>query len=170
MTSTVRNLLRRHFCRSWRSNLCQGLRRLQSLPCVLFSPKYITWLPAEFQSFHGSPDSCKAGAALKVGSSDTFRDMTCLNLHEAVEKLITRQITWFVWNCTMILDVIKLPEQPKGGREAGIIRPPQTDWKLDKSLTAVAHVLQRYRMPLSRIHDELKKLMGCPSNRTAESS
>lgn len=55
----------------------------------------------------------------------------------------------------MILDVIKFQEQLRGGQKAGMNRPPQADWKLDKSLSAVAHALRHYRMPFSRIHDKL---------------
>lgn len=55
----------------------------------------------------------------------------------------------------MILDVIKLPEQLRGGQEARMNRPPQADWKLDESLCVVARVLQHYRMPFSWGHDKL---------------
>lgn len=55
----------------------------------------------------------------------------------------------------MILDVIKLREQLRGGQKAGMNRPPQADWKLDKSLSALACVLRHYRMPFSRIHGKL---------------
>lgn len=115
---------------------------------VLFSPETSRRLTDEFQSFLRSPDCWKAGAALKVGSSNMFTDMsvrivplTCLNLSEAVEKLITCQIARFAWNCTTILAVIKLADRLRGGQKARVIRPIQTDWKLDEfPFSTVAHV------------------------------